>query len=153
MPSAVGGLERESGDFLVSILAGIEGVDGVGVEDLKGLRRPWALGADATRRNCRLKAEVGDMGGEIGCFTSSDSETSIESPPRESTPSALDCPVLVPFCRPCPPPKYEFKLPPPGVPFCSEGGVGRRGRCSVEEESAPVDLWEGAGEFVEGFET
>jgi hypothetical protein len=23
----------------------------------------------------------------------------------------------------------------------------------VEEESAPVDLWEGAGEFVEGFET
>jgi hypothetical protein len=153
MPSAVGGLERESGDFLVSMLAGIEGVDGVGVDDLKGLRRPWALGAEATRRNCRLKTEVGDMGGEIGCFTSSVSETSIESRPRESAPSALDCPVLVPFCPLAP--KYELRLPPPvpGVPFFSDGGVGSRGRCSVEEESAPMDFWEGAGEFVDEFET
>jgi hypothetical protein len=31
--------------------------------------------------------------------------------------------------------------------------VGSRGRCSVEEESAPTDFWEGAGEFVEEFET
>jgi len=59
----------ESGDaFRVapSLPTAIVGVGGVAVatledgEEEKALRRPWALGAEATRRNCLLKTEVGE---------------------------------------------------------------------------------------------
>jgi hypothetical protein len=109
-------------------------------------RRPCALGAEATLRNCLLNTDVGDKGGDMVCFGSSDSEMVKDSPFNESMPSALDCVLvslrddrgLAPLLRPV---AKGFKFDDVLEPFFSEGGVGSRGKCSVDDES-PWDFCE-----------